>query len=107
LAGFEKAKQELEALGAKVVAASVDPLDKARETAAELSYPLAYGVQREDADRIGAWWEERRGIVQPAGFLVGANGKVMTSAYSSGPIGRFEATDVVKLIEFYEKQAKK
>jgi peroxiredoxin len=107
LAGFEKARQDLERLGAKVVAASVDPLDKAKEVAAEVSYPTAYGVKREDADRIGAWWEERRGIVQPANFIVGADGKVLASAYSSGPIGRFEAADVVKLIEFYEKQAKK
>lgn len=107
MAGFEKARQELEALGAKVVVASVDPLDKAEEVAAEVFYPIAYGVTRETADRLGAWWEERRGIVQPAQFVLGANGKVLTSAYSSGPIGRFEASDVVKLIEFYEKQAKK
>jgi len=105
LAGFEKAKRELEAVGAKVVVASVDPLDKAKEAAAELSYPVAYGVTRETADRIGAWWEERRGIVQPAEFVL--NGKVMASSYSSGPIGRVDAADVVKLIQFYEKQAKK
>ena len=107
MAGFEKAKHELEAVGAKVVVASVDPLDKAKEAAAELSYPVAYGVTRETADRIGAWWEERRGIVQPAEFVLGANGKVMASSYSSGPIGRVDAADVVKLIQFYEKQAKK
>ena len=107
MAGFEKAKRELEAVGAKVVVASVDPLDKAKEAAAELSYPVAYGVTRETADRIGAWWEERRGIVQPAEFVLGANGKVMASSYSSGPIGRVDAADVVKLIQFYEKQAKK
>jgi peroxiredoxin len=107
LAGFEKAKQDLEAVGAKVVAASVDPLDKATEVAAGLSFPIAYGVTREIADRIGAWWEERRGIVQPAEFLLGANGKVMASSYSSGPLGRIDAADVVKLINFYEAQARK
>ena len=107
MAGFEKAKQDLEAVGAKVVVASVDPLDKAKEVAAEVSYPVAYGATREMADRIGAWWEERRGIVQPAEFVVGANGKVMASSYSSGPIGRIDAADVVKLINFYEAQARK
>ena len=107
MAGFEKAKQDLEALGAKVVAASIDPLDKAKEVAAELSFPVAYGVTREMADRIGAWWEDRRGIVQPSEFVLGAGGKVMASSYSSGPIGRVEAADVVKLINFHEKQAKK
>jgi len=107
LAGFEKLKGELDAVGAKVVAASVDPLDKAKEVAAELSYPVAYGVTRAMADRIGAWWEDRRGIVQPSEFVVGADGKVRSSTYSSGPIGRVEAADVIKLINFYERQAKK
>lgn len=107
MAAFEKAKQDLEAVGAKVVAASVDPLDKAKEVAAQVSYPVAYGLTRETADRIGAWWEERRGIIQPSEFLVGADGRVRVSTYSSGPIGRVEPLDVVKLIQFYEKQAKK
>ena len=107
MAGFEKAKQDLERVGARVVAASVDPLDKAKEVAAELSYPMAYGVTRADADRISGWWEERRSIIQPSQFVVGADGKVIASTYSSGPIGRIEPGDVVKLIEFREKQAKK
>jgi peroxiredoxin len=107
LAGFQKQLNELHALGAKVVAASVDPLDKAKEVAAELSFPLAYGVTRKQADAIGAWWEERRGIVQPSEFIVGRDGKVVASTYSSGPIGRIDAADVVKLINFHEAQARK
>jgi peroxiredoxin len=109
LAGFQENKQEIEALGGKIVAGSIDPLDKAKETATQLSlsYPLGYGMTRADADRLGAWWEERRGIIQPSGFIVGEDGKVKTSAYSSGPIGRMEPGDVVKVLEFYEKQAKK
>ena len=107
MAGFEKAKAELERVGAKVVAGSVDPLDKSKEVAAELSYPLAYGMTREDADRIGAWWEPRRNFIQPAQFVLDAEGKVKASTYSAGPIGRIEPGDVVKLIEFYEKQAAK
>ena len=107
MAAFEKAKLELEALGIKVAAASVDPLDKAKETAAELSYPVGYGVTRQTAQRIGAWWEERRGIIQPSEFVVDSAGRVRTSTYSSGPIGRVEPADVVRLVQFYDKQAKK
>ena len=106
MAGFSKLKPELDALGVKVVAASTDPLDKAKEVAAELSFPVAYGVTREMADRIGAWWEDRRGIVQPSEFVVDASGKVRSATYSSGPIGRVDAADVVKLVNFYDKQAK-
>ena len=90
-----------------MVAASVDPRDKASEVAAQLTYPVAYGVTREIAERIGAWWEERRGIIQPSEFVLGADGKVIASTYSSGPIGRIEPADVVRHIEFREKQAQK
>jgi peroxiredoxin len=107
LAGFEKLKPELDALGVKIVAASVDPLDKAREVAAELSFPVAYGVTRAMADQLGAWWEDRRAIIQPSEFVVAADGKLRSSTYSSGPIGRVEAGDVVKLVTFYDKQAAK
>ncbi len=107
MAGFEKLKPELDALGVKIVAASVDPLDKAREVAAELSFPVAYGVTRAMADQLGAWWEDRRAIIQPSEFVVAADGKLRSSTYSSGPIGRVEAGDVVKLVTFYDKQAAK
>jgi len=107
LAAFEKARPELEALGIKVVAASVDPLDKAKEVAAELSYPVGYGVTRAMADQLGAWWEDRRSIIQPSEFIVDAQGKVRASTYSSGPIGRMDPADVIRLVAFYDKQAKK
>lgn len=107
MAAFAKQHDELRAAGASVVAASVDPLDKAKEVAAELPFPVAYGVTREQADRIGAWWEDRRGIVQPSEFLVGPGDKVIDSSYSSGPIGRIDPADVIKRINFLESQAAK
>jgi peroxiredoxin len=107
LAAFGKMYKDIQAAGAEVVVASADPLDKAKEAAAELPFPVAYGVTREQADNIGAWWEERRGIVQPAEFIIGANAKVIDSSYSSGPIGRIEPADVVKRINFLEAQARK
>ena len=36
-----------------------------------------------------------------------ASGKVISATYSSGPIGRVEASDVVRLINFREAQAQK
>jgi peroxiredoxin len=107
LAAFEKAKPALEALGIKVAAASADSLDKAQEVAHELTFPLGYGVTREEADRLGAWWEERRGIIQPSEFVVDAAGKVRSATYSSGPIGRIDPADVIKLVQFYDRQATK
>jgi alkyl hydroperoxide reductase subunit AhpC len=105
LAGFEQHKKELDELGEKVVAASIDPIDNAKEVAATVSFPIGYGVTRAMADQLGSWWEERRSIIQPSEFLVAADGKVRASTYSSGPIGRVNPADVVRLVNFYDKQA--
>ena len=79
-------------------------MDKAREVAAELGFDLAYGVTRDMANQMGSWWEDRRAIIQPSEFIVGEDGKVLTSSYSSGPIGRIDAADVVKMIRFRESK---
>ena len=102
MVGFEKVKAELDALGAQVVAASVDPIEKAQEVAADVSFPVGFGVTRADADKLGSWWEDRRSIIQPSEFIVGADGKVVVSSYSDGPLGRIDAADVIRLINFYE-----
>ncbi len=107
MVGFEKLKDDLAAVGVSVFAASVDPLDKAQLVAAEVSFPVGYGVTRAQADLIGSWWEDRRGIIQPSEFVIGAGGQVVTSSYSSGPIGRIDAADVIKMINFREAQIKK
>ena len=104
MVGFENVKQELEGIGAKVVTASVDPIDKAQEVANDVSFPVGYEVSREDADALGSWWEDRRSIIQPSEFIVGADNKVVVSSYSDGPLGRIDAADVVKLINFYESR---
>ncbi|MCG6875128.1 MAG: peroxiredoxin family protein [Betaproteobacteria bacterium] len=107
MAGFEFWKAQHAAAGVKVFAASVDPIDKAKEVAAGVSFPIGYGVTREQADQLGSWWEDRRGIVQPSEFILGADGKIMLSSYSSGPLARIEPMDVVRMVNFYEAQQKK
>lgn len=102
--GYEEKKAALESLGAQVVAASVDVGDDAKKVAANVSFPILEGVTREIAERIGAWWEERRGIIQPSEFILDSTGKVVTSTYSSGPVGRIAASAAVSLIEFYESK---
>jgi peroxiredoxin len=104
LDGFEENREALEAKGVKIVAASVDDEEKAAEIAEGKGFPFGYGVTREDADKLGSWWEERRGIIQPSEFLLNPEGKVMASSYSDGPIGRIDAADVLKVINFYESK---
>lgn len=102
MAGFQAHLGELTALGVSVIAASVDPLEEAKKVAAELSFPVAYGVTREQGDAIGCWWMTRRPSMQPSEFVLDANGLVMSSTYSSSPIGRVDAADVIQMIKTRE-----
>ncbi len=97
---------DIEGVGGKVVAASVDDIDNAGKMAEGKGFPFGYGVTRDIADKLGAWWEDRRGIIQPAEFVVNAENKVVVSSYSDGPLGRIDAPDVVNLIKHYESQRK-
>jgi len=100
LAGFEEKRSELEQLGVSVFAGSVDTGDKAQEVASDLSFPVAEGTTRETADALGAWWEEKRGIVQPSEFVIRRDGTIVHSSYSDGPLARTQAEDVCMLVNF-------
>ena len=89
-----------------MIAASVDDEEKAGEVAADVSFPVAYGVTRADADALGAWWEDRRNIIQPTELLIDSDGKICVSSYSDGPLGRMDAADVIKLVKLYESRKK-
>ena len=104
MVGFDKLRAEFETRGVQVFAASVDPLEKAREVADELYFPVGYGVTRADADALGSWWEERRQIIQPSEFVLAPNGKVIASSYSDGPLGRIDGADVVKMVDFHKSR---
>ena len=103
---MEEELQALKDLDVAVIAASVDDEEKAADVAADLSFPVAHGVTREQADALGSWWEDRRGIIQPSEFLLGPDKKVFYNTYSSGPVGRMNPPDIVKMIGFIEKQRK-
>jgi peroxiredoxin len=104
LVGYEKVEAELEGLGVSVYAASVDTGDEAREVANDVSFAIGAGVTREQADAIGGWWDEGRGIVQPSQFVIRRDGTIIQSTYSDGPLGRLLAEDVIGLVKFLTKQ---
>ena len=91
-----------------MVAASTDPLEKARETVLEhsLTFPVGYGLPlKATAAALGAFYDEKRGFLQATGFVVKPDRTVAVAQYSSGPIGRLVWQDVVGLVQFYTKQA--
>ncbi len=91
---------------ATIYAVSVDSLEQAGEVAAKgLTFPVAYGATKEEAESIGAWWsEDRGGYIQPAEFLLGRGGVVLGSMYASGPVGRMGAGVAVRMITSRESR---
>ena len=109
MAAFERALPRLREEGITVVAASTDPLEKAKETVAEhfLTFPVGYGLPlKETAATLGTFYEERRGILQSTGFVVKPDRTIAVSQYSSGPIGRLVWQDILGLVQFYKTQMK-
>ena len=105
--GFSERLEELKGLKTQVIAATAEPEEKAREMADKmsgvLSTALAFGVTRKQADTLGAWWEDRRQIIQPTNFVLNDKGVVISATYSTGPVGRLESVDAVRFIQYQEK----
>jgi hypothetical protein len=55
---------------------------------------------------LGAFYEERRGILQATGFVLKPDHTMAVAQYSSGPIGRLVWQDVLELVQFQKKQAR-
>ncbi len=100
MAGFEKQREVLADLGVSIIAGCVDSEEKTAEVAAELGFPVAWGMTREQGELVGAWWDEGREFIQPSEFFMTGSGKVLASTYSSSPVGRMDPEDAVTLARF-------
>lgn len=70
----------------------------------KLTFPVLYGVEGpKTAEILGAWYEEKRNILQASAFIIDPQRNLMSVTYSSGPIGRLRAQDALGLIGFYSK----
>ena len=113
LKSFQNGLEKLSAEGIGVLAISVDPLEKAKETQKETgaTFPIAYGVPvKETAEVIGAFYDaaptHTAPYLQSTGFILGPDGRVVVAVYSSGAIGRLTWPDVLALVQ-HAKAAKK
>lgn len=105
LADFQALIQEFESEQITVIAASVDPNEKAREIVEklEITYPIAYGLNAEEISGItGAYYNEEKKFLQPTNFLVRPDNTIEVACYSSGPIGRFLAKNILHLVRFHK-----
>lgn len=106
MADFEKNLGEFTARGVAVIGLSVDPLEEARKTVerAHLTFPVAYGIDGPAfASQTGAFYDATKGYLQATGFLLQPGGMVAQAVYSTGPVGRYVAADVLGLIDYLSK----
>ena len=97
-------------LGISVVAASVDSVVDAAELSAGLRLRYVKVLAELDghqvAETTGAFLETGdRTFLHATGFLSNPAGEIVNSVYSSGPIGRLEANDVLKKVIFEQARA--
>ncbi len=68
-----------------------------------ITYPIGYGLVAEEISRItGAYYEREKKYLHATGFLLHPDKTILVACYSTGPIGRFVAKDVLKLARFYK-----
>jgi peroxiredoxin len=103
LGGFQRASEKLAENNIKVVSLSVDGEATTKGTIEKyrLGFPVGHSA---DADRVaaitGAYTNEAPRYLQSTGFLLDPNGHVLNAVYSSGPIGRLVAEDVIGMVAY-------
>jgi peroxiredoxin len=108
LRAFQRAADNLDEVGTKVVALSVDDEATTAELVAKqgLAFPVGHSA---DAKAIsaatGAFVDPERPFLQSTGFVLNPDGRVVVSVYSSGAIGRLVPDDVVGLIRYLRDHA--
>ena len=109
LADFQKWSRKFEEEDARIMAGSIDSIEKTKETVEKLgiTYPVAYSLSAVEISRItGAYYDRDNQSLCPTGFLLRPDKTIDVACYSSGPVGRFVAKDLLGLIKFYRMQKK-
>jgi hypothetical protein len=95
-------------LGIKVVAGSVDSLDRTNElkTSLRVGFPMFAELDAPtvSADTGAAYQTGDRVFLHGTGWLVNPAGEIVSSLYSTGPIGRFTASDIIRKVLFEQKR---
>jgi peroxiredoxin len=109
LVDFDTNVRLLESHGIKVVAGSVDSVNETDELAQGLRLRSLKMVAELDAHQVaeatGAFLHSGdRAFLHATGFVIDPEGRVVNAVYSTGPIGRFTANDVMKKVTFEQKR---
>jgi alkyl hydroperoxide reductase subunit AhpC len=107
LADFQGFAEEFKTEQIKIIAASVDPMEKAKETVDKIgiTYSVGYGMVAEEISRMtGAYYDKEKKFLHATDFLLRPDKTIVVASYSTGPIGRFVAKDVLKVVKFHKSR---
>ena len=107
---FDLNSNLLRNLGIKVVAGSVDSVERTAQLADGLLLRYVKPVAELDAGAVaestGAFIQTGdRTFLHAAGWLLDPSGAIVNACYSTGPIGRLTANDVLKKVIFEQAKA--
>ncbi len=108
MADYQFTSGVLANLGVSLFALCTDAEDKAKSMVErnKITYPVMYGVDGPaTAETLGAYYEERRNIVQPTAFILNPDHKIVSLTYATGPAGRLMAQEAAKFVDFVQKRA--
>jgi peroxiredoxin len=103
LRAFQRAHDKLADFGVRVVALSIDDEATTQATIDKhgLTFPVGHSADaRAIAEATGALVNPDAGYIESTGFVVGPDGKVLVSVYSSNAIGRLVPDDVIGFIRY-------
>ncbi len=106
MADFQQNLGNLNTENISILAGSVDARAEAQKIVNDLglSFPVAYGLDLEETGRVlGGFYQQEKKFFHPSGFIIRPEGKVEVASYSSGPIGRVKADNVLKLVRHYKQ----
>ena len=95
-------------LGVKVLAASVDSVESvaALKAGLHVGYPMYAEIDHHKiaADTGAHMQTGARDMMHATGFLVQPDGTVNAAVYSTGPIGRFTASEIIRKVRFEQNR---
>ena len=103
LRAFQRARDGLASVDAKLVALSVDDEATTKDLTAkhQLTFPVGHSADASAvAQATGAFINDDPAHLQSTGFVLDRDGRVVVSVYSSGAIGRLVPEDVIGLLRY-------
>jgi peroxiredoxin len=103
LAAFQHGLPKLADIGTRIVAFSVDDEATTDTLIAkhQLTFPVGHGADADEvAGLLGSFVNPEPRYLQSTGFLLGPDGRVLVSVYSSGAIGLLAVNEVIRYVRY-------